>query len=511
MPFTPKDWRNWPDTTTPLTATALEDLEARLAAYSDTQPGPSGPSGAAGAPGATGPTGPSGAAGSAGASGPSGADSTVPGPTGPTGVTGATGPAGSAGAVGATGVTGATGPAGATGPTGVTGAAGPSGPSGPSGPAGIAGATGPSGPTGLTGPTGPTGVTGATGAAGASGTPGTAGVTGPSGPSGPAGGGSGTLTFDYGPPTDPGSSGDYYIEIDGTPLFDIWTYDGTDWVDSGISFIAFPVPPGGSTGEVLAKVDADDWNLEWVAAGGGPSGPAGATGATGPSGPTGLTGATGPSGVTGAAGPSGPSGPAGIAGATGPSGPTGLTGATGPTGVTGATGATGATGPIVDATNLSDTSISVNSTSAQTIATFIPNTALSSGKAIETEVKGYLINNSGAARTYVFTLIVGGVTYLTYTDGATLTNSATNFSIVEISAAIVTHSSGSAYLQMSINRYAPTAANARQAIATTTLGAIYALTTNDLTGTPTIQITCHGQNTTATQTFRRRFQKSIVI
>jgi hypothetical protein len=336
VPFTPKDWRNWPDTTTPLTATALEDLEARLAAYSDTQPGPSGPSGAAGAPGATGPTGPSGAAGSAGASGPSGADSTVPGPTGPTGVTGATGPAGSAGAVGATGVTGATGPAGATGPTGVTGAAGPSG-------------------------------------------------------------------------------------------------------------------------------------------------------------------------------PSGPSGPAGIAGATGPSGPTGLTGATGPTGVTGATGATGATGPIVDATNLSDTSISVNSTSAQTIATFIPNTALSSGKAIETEVKGYLINNSGAARTYVFTLIVGGVTYLTYTDGATLTNSATNFSIVEISAAIVTHSSGSAYLQMSINRYAPTAANARQAIATTTLGAIYALTTNDLTGTPTIQITCHGQNTTATQTFRRRFQKSIVI
>jgi hypothetical protein len=37
------------------------------------------------------------------------------------------------------------------------------------------------------GPTGPSGVTGATG---------------PSGPSGPAGGGSGTLTFDYGPPTD---------------------------------------------------------------------------------------------------------------------------------------------------------------------------------------------------------------------------------------------------------------------------------------------------------------------
>jgi hypothetical protein len=138
------------------------------------------------------------------------------------------------------------------------------------------------------GPTGPTGSQGPSGA------------TGPSGPSGPAG--SGTLTFDYGPPTGSGSSGDFYIEIDGDPIFDTWSYDGTDWVDGGFSFVAFPVPPGGATGEVLAKVDTDDWNLEWVAAGAGP---------TGPTGPTGVTGATGPTGVTGATGPSGPSGAAG--------------------------------------------------------------------------------------------------------------------------------------------------------------------------------------------------------
>lgn len=33
MTFTPKDWRDSPDTTTPITAAALEDLETRLAAW----------------------------------------------------------------------------------------------------------------------------------------------------------------------------------------------------------------------------------------------------------------------------------------------------------------------------------------------------------------------------------------------------------------------------------------------------------------------------------------------
>jgi len=36
-PFTTKDWRDSPDTTTPITAAALEDLETRLAAYADLQ------------------------------------------------------------------------------------------------------------------------------------------------------------------------------------------------------------------------------------------------------------------------------------------------------------------------------------------------------------------------------------------------------------------------------------------------------------------------------------------
>jgi hypothetical protein len=43
MPFTPKDWRDSPDETTPLSAAALEDMETRLAAYSDTRSANLGP------------------------------------------------------------------------------------------------------------------------------------------------------------------------------------------------------------------------------------------------------------------------------------------------------------------------------------------------------------------------------------------------------------------------------------------------------------------------------------
>lgn len=35
MPFTPKDWKNAPDTSTPITEAALEDLETRVTDYAD--------------------------------------------------------------------------------------------------------------------------------------------------------------------------------------------------------------------------------------------------------------------------------------------------------------------------------------------------------------------------------------------------------------------------------------------------------------------------------------------
>jgi hypothetical protein len=39
MPFTPKDWRDYPDTTTPINAAALEDMETRLSGYTDSSGG----------------------------------------------------------------------------------------------------------------------------------------------------------------------------------------------------------------------------------------------------------------------------------------------------------------------------------------------------------------------------------------------------------------------------------------------------------------------------------------
>jgi hypothetical protein len=54
VPFTPKNWVDWPSTSTPITAAALEDLETRVTDYAETQPGPAGATGATGATGAAG-------------------------------------------------------------------------------------------------------------------------------------------------------------------------------------------------------------------------------------------------------------------------------------------------------------------------------------------------------------------------------------------------------------------------------------------------------------------------
>lgn len=164
-------------------------------------PGPTGPTGPAGGP--TGPQGPQ------GPTGPVGPVSTVPGPTGPAGSSGAAGAPGPTGATGAVGPAGGVGAAGPTGPTGATGATGAS--------SSVPGPTGPTGPTGLQGAAssvpGPTGATGATGAAGTAGGAGPQGPTGATGAAGAAGQG---------------------------------------------------VPTGGTTGQVLAKNSATNYDTGWI-------------------------------------------------------------------------------------------------------------------------------------------------------------------------------------------------------------------------------------------------------
>lgn len=179
------------------------------------------------------------------------------GPIGPTGLQGDVGPQGPQGIQGTQGIQGLKGDTGDTGPAGPTGATGATGPTGPTGPTG---ATGPTGPTGATGPAGPnielqknathlqwrvagttpwtdlvllTDITGPTGATGA---------TGPTGPTGPTG-----ATGATGPA-------------------------GADGVG---------VPTGGTTGQVLAKASATNYDTYWttvVSSGGDVVGPSSANG-----------------------------------------------------------------------------------------------------------------------------------------------------------------------------------------------------------------------------------------
>ena len=147
------------------------------------------------------------------------------------------------------------------------------------------------------------------------------------------------------PPDAPPGNAETRIVDPDVPAGPIWPSTGSTYEelqgrdgDPGVG-----VPAGGTTGQILSKIDGTDHNTEWVdpSATAGPQGPAGptgatgATGATGPQGPQGLPGADGSDGSPGATGPAGPQGiqgDPGADGATGPTGPAGATGATGPAG-----------------------------------------------------------------------------------------------------------------------------------------------------------------------------------
>jgi hypothetical protein len=104
----------------------------------------------------------------------------------------------------------------------VEGPEGPQGPQGDPGPQGIQGETGPQGPQGPQGIQGETGPAGADGAQGPQGDPGPTGATGPQGPTGPAGADGATG------PAGPG------------------------------------LPVGGTAGQTIEKIDATDYNTQWV-------------------------------------------------------------------------------------------------------------------------------------------------------------------------------------------------------------------------------------------------------
>lgn len=169
------------------------------------------------------------------------------GDTGQQGPQGIQGPAGPQGPKGDTGDTGPAGPQGPQGEQGVQGIQGPMGPAGPRGDTGTAGADGADGSDGLSayevavanGFTGTeaqwlaslVGPQGETGPAGPQGPQGVQGIQGPAGPQG--------LQGETGPAGPQGERG----------------LPGADGIG---------IPPGGSSGQVLAKASASDYSTEWV-------------------------------------------------------------------------------------------------------------------------------------------------------------------------------------------------------------------------------------------------------
>jgi hypothetical protein len=133
-----------------------------------------------------------------------------PGPAGPIGPVGPEGEDGQEGIHGDQGLKGDPGPIGPIGPIGPQGSAGPTGSTGPTGPQGATGTTGSTGPQGPTGPTGADSTV-----------PGPAGPQGSTGPQGPT-----------------GSQGPQGVAGQG-------------------------VPPGGTTAQVLTKINATDYNSNW--------------------------------------------------------------------------------------------------------------------------------------------------------------------------------------------------------------------------------------------------------
>jgi hypothetical protein len=221
--------------------------------------GPAGPQGQQGLQGpqgetaATGPQGLQGIQGDTGDTGPQG----IQGIQGDTGATGATGPQGDQGIQGIQGIQGDTGATGATGATGPTGPQGDQGIQGIQGDTGAQGIQGDTGATGATGPQGIQGEAGATGDTGATGPQGIQGVTGDTGATGPQG-----IQGDTGAQGIQGIQGD-------TGAQGIQGIQGETGATgaTGVGLVA-----GGTTGQVLSKASATDYDTAWIDAGGGGGG-----------------------------------------------------------------------------------------------------------------------------------------------------------------------------------------------------------------------------------------------
>jgi len=134
---------------------------------------------------------------------------------------------------------------------GPQGPEGPAGPQGPAGPKGDPGARGEQGPAGMNGMPGPKGEPGAQGLKGDKGDPGEQGPPGPKGPQG--------IQGDRGVPGEQGPQGPKGDKGDPGE-------QGPPGADGAQGEPGLGVPPGGATGQILAKTGNADYNTHWVSA-----------------------------------------------------------------------------------------------------------------------------------------------------------------------------------------------------------------------------------------------------
>lgn len=251
----------------------FEDGESLQDKYVDG--GIAGPKGDKGDTGAMGPQGPEGPQGPQGLQGPKGdtGEQGPQGPVGPEGLQGLRGPAGPQGPQGLPGNIGPQGPKGDTGPQGEQGPQGEPGPQGPMGPQGLQGNPGPQGEPGPQGSEGPQGLAGETGPQGEQGEKGEPGVPFKI---------SDIVDTVADLPTDVTDNFAYGVRGDGenifpvtylyiynelTKLWDQWGpmgIPGADGINGQNGNDGAGVPEYGTTGQILAKIDDENFHTYWI-------------------------------------------------------------------------------------------------------------------------------------------------------------------------------------------------------------------------------------------------------
>lgn len=143
--------------------------------------------------------------------------------------------------------------------------------------------------------------------------------------------------------------------------------------------------------------------------------------------------------------------------------------------------------------NINSTSVVNQASATNTVA---------AGDTFAFRMCGYILNNSGGARTYTVRITIGATTFDLVFDG-TVAASASNLSYLEVDGEVAVISSSSIGCTLRVRRGAPAAAGTAQSSVLAQDRNIVRTSTNNETGSKTIAIGILSNANTATQTFTR--------